>query len=1581
MNDIDDNEWTDICRVCLGPTEEGFPLHKPCICTGTIGFVHQNCLEATIAEKRVDKCPVCNYKYKFSPQYAENAPEQLSKMEVLSGLILRATYRWTPLALRVLLSMFIWLILLPLLTAYIYQAWMYKPSSVSVRWTRNLLWNDIISGVIITATIILSFLSLMSLADHFRFHWQPQAQRQREQQEQQRNNNLPQNEQQEGNNDNNDLAALLQEQRGQQAAREDVANAAQVQQDQKFIGHSDDDDDDDGIIPEELQELLKGVIEHELEFSNDNVENGFMSSGEEEEDDDDDEDLRWSLLSTGDSDGVARSTPKRRKLEHLKSSSTSTINTNMKKEEGEEGDEKTFFTEHNEDSIKLSPKRMSSHKITHNYHADQRRKSLGVMDEGQTIFSDDMKTQRNSQRDNQRNLFEVDGDINDSDFRLHSLKNDESFSSLTDNLANHNEDGHNRNSVTGTPLRRQRERELLQRQILEKIDIDVEESSSNLSDNVDRTKSNIQGHNFGNNSHENDYLATTRESPGSKKEKFNSVNGEISSCLNSPISSKRDVNSVDEEFERMMKLQEEAEQQQNEEDDDLFQGFGHPRNDDDEQDDDDPDQFEPLDAALGNQDQMDMDMAMPIGELIGLHGPISAVFRNLLWFLAFNTAYLGLFGCVPRMIGGITYSQYSASSRIISVTKFFFAKCLFLSFVPFSNDDIDSKADIDTVLTLLNEENEKRNNLIQASDVAKIVLGYLSLALSIFIMHAFFSFYTKTRPAVDDDRVRIDERVNNMLRMNIEHLARLEENRNHLDELDGNELDGNDDLNLIMSEKLLNVLECISAIAKVSVLIFLKMSFLPLLLGMWLDISTLAVFKSCIKERVIFAGTDLVGFFLLHWVVGITFMMTVTISVLQFREILHPDILARIIRPQEPQPDLIGNLLQDSGWTHTKRVLPSLGIYAALLALHVWLPARILSWWGIDVYIPLFQPKLWYILSQAFQIPIELLAFHLCMLSFIEKYKNRIGEIQHRWLLKVCWILDLTDELLPRSISKFKLIATIPLKKNQDDSPLARNLIFSDGKYKSKFIDPFWERLMALQEKGVATEEFVEANLGNYPPLQSEEANLDVPSKGSQTADPFYIHIPLPIFEKVKSNSSAPVTFSKKMLPPRVGSYGFRKQRNMNNTSDDVIIEVWKEVIGEPISRPPEGWDYLGEDGGAVDQGRWAWGKEIKSDVENAVARRKRFFPYKYKDNMLLQPWRSGQFWLSLLPIVIKVSILCIFAWATVSVCIYGVFTVPLAIGRSLFQVLRVHDDYTHDPFVFAVGSLIFFPPFIKLTDFVCTTKENSKDSERVNLFSMAYQIGVRQWKGLFMSPRKKIFIFFQTGVLWLLISPLLLGLNYDLFLLKVTSFWAGELQNVLSLDAMLSSWLVGFVILHLWAILCFYGAFRKDFWAQPGILAPNENNDNENNADRDPTIDADHTDINDERFYWQGKNGIVHRCATVAFSVIFHQEWILVDKTMLLEEFTFPIIKRLFYLLVGPIASSYVCTFLLHHWFSSDTFIASSLPMHRMILHRWFSVSAIIIAIAHAFQHPIGRWFRVAHKVARDQRYLLGRILLDRTP
>ncbi len=135
-------------------------------------MTHQDCLKSWLEVKGgTGKCDLCKCKFHFRPKYAEDAPEKLSTLEVISGISLRATSKWLPYALRVLLVAFVWLGVLPLVTAYLYQCWMHRPASIDTRWELALVPGDLVNGAILTVTIIISFLSLMSLGEFFRFNW------------------------------------------------------------------------------------------------------------------------------------------------------------------------------------------------------------------------------------------------------------------------------------------------------------------------------------------------------------------------------------------------------------------------------------------------------------------------------------------------------------------------------------------------------------------------------------------------------------------------------------------------------------------------------------------------------------------------------------------------------------------------------------------------------------------------------------------------------------------------------------------------------------------------------------------------------------------------------------------------------------------------------------------------------------------------------------------------------------------------------------------------------------------------------------------------------------------------------------------------------------------------------------------------------------------------------------------------------------------------------------------------------------------------------------------------------------------
>lgn len=78
----------DICRVCRIAGDDDQPLFHPCLCTGSIKYVHQNCLLEWLKYSKKDVCELCNHKFAFRPVYREDMPERLPLREIANGMLL-----------------------------------------------------------------------------------------------------------------------------------------------------------------------------------------------------------------------------------------------------------------------------------------------------------------------------------------------------------------------------------------------------------------------------------------------------------------------------------------------------------------------------------------------------------------------------------------------------------------------------------------------------------------------------------------------------------------------------------------------------------------------------------------------------------------------------------------------------------------------------------------------------------------------------------------------------------------------------------------------------------------------------------------------------------------------------------------------------------------------------------------------------------------------------------------------------------------------------------------------------------------------------------------------------------------------------------------------------------------------------------------------------------------------------------------------------------------------------------------------------------------------------------------------------
>lgn len=65
----EEHEYENTCRVCFEPEEDDNPLLTPCLCTGTVKYIHEQCLKIWLVSKEVDlervRCELCKTTYEM----------------------------------------------------------------------------------------------------------------------------------------------------------------------------------------------------------------------------------------------------------------------------------------------------------------------------------------------------------------------------------------------------------------------------------------------------------------------------------------------------------------------------------------------------------------------------------------------------------------------------------------------------------------------------------------------------------------------------------------------------------------------------------------------------------------------------------------------------------------------------------------------------------------------------------------------------------------------------------------------------------------------------------------------------------------------------------------------------------------------------------------------------------------------------------------------------------------------------------------------------------------------------------------------------------------------------------------------------------------------------------------------------------------------------------------------------------------------------------------------------------------------------------------------------------------------------
>ncbi len=116
-DNIDELSLPPECRICSFEAEPDRPLFYPCACSGTIRWVHQDCLEQWLKVKNLstERCEVCGVTFHFTPIYKKGTPTCLAPSELFRGVLTRAK-RPISFALHISYAFIIWAGVLPFFT-------------------------------------------------------------------------------------------------------------------------------------------------------------------------------------------------------------------------------------------------------------------------------------------------------------------------------------------------------------------------------------------------------------------------------------------------------------------------------------------------------------------------------------------------------------------------------------------------------------------------------------------------------------------------------------------------------------------------------------------------------------------------------------------------------------------------------------------------------------------------------------------------------------------------------------------------------------------------------------------------------------------------------------------------------------------------------------------------------------------------------------------------------------------------------------------------------------------------------------------------------------------------------------------------------------------------------------------------------------------------------------------------------------------------------------------------------------------------------------------------------------------------
>ncbi|KAH7425122.1 hypothetical protein KP509_11G040700 [Ceratopteris richardii] len=377
-----------------------------------------------------------------------------------------------------------------------------------------------------------------------------------------------------------------------------------------------------------------------------------------------------------------------------------------------------------------------------------------------------------------------------------------------------------------------------------------------------------------------------------------------------------------------------------------------------------------VEQMFDGRDDMDGAEGVALDELIGVQGPISHLFQYAFIALASNSVFLGVVALLPFTLGRIvlyltSYMMPSSLKISIPVSSAFDLNSAFTvgnltaaefrsSFAKSSEDNPASP--LVHIKDISESKAAEMMTLPEFSDAITVATGYGIIAAAVL-------FYFGIRALIKYSRQRLSSGRS-------QRAASLAETAS-----------------AAASQSIIGF-KCVITMVKVTFLLLVELGLFPLLCGWWLDICTLSMLGGTMASRLTFFWASPLTGSLLHWLVGIAYMLYISLFVSLLREVLRPGVLHFLRDPADPNYNPFHDLVEDPIHKH------------------------------------------------AFQIPADMLLFNICIPFAIEHFRPKITikTILFYWFSIMGRALGLTEFLLPATESEGNVHGVNQIRETRADN-------------------------------------------------------------------------------------------------------------------------------------------------------------------------------------------------------------------------------------------------------------------------------------------------------------------------------------------------------------------------------------------------------------------------------------------------------------------------------------------------------------------------------------------------------------------